>query len=200
MKPNGIGEIFLSSNPYLTFLQRFVRNPKYVGSMIPSSSFLARKMVAPIQWNHIQSIAELGAGTGAITRYIKPRVTKSTNVLLFEMDAKMRRILQLEFPDFDCHANALNLTGILDQKGIGQLDCMISGLPFFNFSPELRNLLLDQITRSLKPGGLFIAFQYSLQMKKALSDAFEIANIDFTPFNLPPAFVYVCRKRMNSIM
>src|SRR5688500_7807906 len=105
MKPNEIGEIFLSSNPYLTFLQRFVRNPKYVGIMIPSSSFLARKMIAPIQWNHIQSIAELGAGTGSITRYIKPRVTKSTNVLLFKMDAKMRRILQLEFPDFDCHAN-----------------------------------------------------------------------------------------------
>lgn len=185
----------MSSNQYLTFLRRFVQNPKQVGSIIPSSQFLARKMLDPIQWKDVQAIAELGAGTGAITRHIKPRVANSTNVLLFEMDATMRRNLQLEFSDFDCYANASHLTGILDQKGIRQLDCIISGLPFFNFSPELRSILLHQITESLKPGGLFIAFQYSLQMKKALSDKFAIEKIDFTPLNIPPAFVYVCKKK-----
>jgi len=50
------------------------------------------------------------------------------------------------------------------------------------------------VYHSLKPGGLFIAFQYSQQMKKLLGEHFSIEKIEFVPLNIPPAFVYVCRK------
>lgn len=54
---------------------------------------------------------------------------------------------------------------------------------------------MDQILSSLKEDGLFIAFQYSKQMKKQLEQHFVIERICFVPRNLPPAFVYVCRKK-----
>jgi len=83
----------------------------------------------------------------------------------------------------------------MKQQHIEQLDCIFSGLPFFNFESELRKTLVAQIVQALKPGGLFIAFQYSLQMKKILSEHFIIETIPFVPLNIPPAFVYVCRKK-----
>jgi len=185
----------LKSNQPGLFLQRFIQNPKRVGSVIPSSRFLAKKMVQSVLWNNVTTIAELGSGTGAITHFLQSRVNESTKVLLFEMDDKMRSELEVNYPSFRSYSNACHLNKIMSQNGIGQLDCVISGLPFFNFSRDVREPLLNEITDALKPGGYFIAFQYSLQMKKYLSEKFIVEKIDFVPLNFPPAFVYVCRKK-----
>jgi phospholipid N-methyltransferase len=185
----------LKLNEYLLFLQSFIHSPKNVGSVIPSSQFLATKMVKQAPWNEIKAVAELGSGTGAITRFINAQVSEPTKVLLFEMNETMRNNLQTEYPDFSCHPNAAQLVEAMKKENIHQLDCIFSGLPFFNFERELRDTLVEQIYKALKPGGLFIAFQYSLQMKKQLSEKFIIEKIDLVPFNIPPAFVYVCRKK-----
>lgn len=182
-------------NESLLFLQGFFNNPQRVGSVIPSSRFLADQMIQPVSWNEVKAVAELGSGTGAITRFMKKQLNESTKVLLFERDKKMRNNLKIEYPDFFCHSDACQLVKKMTQAGIGQLDCIISGLPFFNFTKEMRENLLNQIIEALKPGGVFVAFQYSLQMKKKFAEELIIEKIEFVPFNFPPAFVYVCRKR-----
>ncbi|MCG7381703.1 methyltransferase domain-containing protein [Paenibacillus sp. ACRRY] len=185
----------LNSNDYILFMKSFLHSPKNVGSIIPSSRFLANIMVNHAPWLEAKAVAELGSGTGAITRYIYNQAQDSTKVLLFEMDETMRNNLQRTYPESTCFPNAAHLVDSMKQENIEQLDVIFSGLPFFNFEPELRNTLVDQIYKALKPGGLFIAFQYSLQMKKSLTEHFDIEKIDFTPLNIPPAFVYVCRKK-----
>ena len=184
----------MNSYNSLLFLQKFIQNPKQIGSLWPSSRFLAGKMTQQVDWDDVSAIAEFGSGTGVITREIKSLISKQVKVFLFEKEEKMRRSLQIEFPDFFCCENAVHLINVMNQHGVQQLDCVISGLPFFNFTPELRERLLNQVESSLKPGGLFIAFQYSLQMKKQLSKRFEMEKIHYVPLNFPPAFVYVCRK------
>ncbi|MFC9708944.1 class I SAM-dependent methyltransferase [Paenibacillus sp. NPDC056933] len=185
----------MNSNETILFLKSFLHNPKNVGSIIPSSRFLASRMVGHAPWPEAKAVAELGAGTGAITQRIRQQVQDSTKVLLFEMDEIMRNNLKVAYPSFSCYPNAAHLVESMKQEGVQQLDFIFSGLPFFNFEPELRNTLVDQIYKALQPGGLFIAFQYSLQMKKLLSEHFIIETIDFEPLNVPPAFVYVCRKK-----
>ncbi|MBT2770649.1 methyltransferase domain-containing protein [Halomonas sp. ISL-60] len=185
----------MNSNEYILFLRSFLHSPKNVGSVIPSSRFLANNMVNQAPWPEVKAVAELGSGTGAITRYIHKQAQNLTKVLLFEMDGTMRNNLQAAYPNFSCYPNAAHLVESMKQEGLQQLDCIFSGLPFFNFEPELRNTLVDQIYKALKPGGLFIAFQYSLQMKKTLSEHFMIEKVDLVPLNIPPAFVYVCRKK-----
>lgn len=64
-----------------------------------------------------------------------------------------------------------------------------------NFTEQWRERLLEEIHSVLKPGGQFIAVQYSLQMKRALQQKFVLEKIAFVPWNVPPAFVYVCRKK-----
>ncbi len=192
----------MKKNNYFQFARSFIQQPKQVGSVWPSSRFLASKMIYSIPWHEVNAVAELGSGTGAITKFIKDNVTDGTHVFLFEMDNIMRSQLKTAFPRFHCLPNASRLVEDIQREGINQLDCVISGLPFFNFSPELRESLLQQIYYSLKPGGVFVAFQYSLQMKRHLSLKLEIERIEFVPLNFPPAFVYTCRKEVpaNKIM
>ncbi|NOU74352.1 phospholipid methyltransferase [Paenibacillus sp. LMG 31458] len=182
----------------LLFLYKFISAPKQIGSVAPSSVFLAKKMLEPVQWNQVRSVAELGAGTGAITRHLAQVLHDDAKVLLFEKDQQLRSQLSARFRDFACYADACSMQPALRREGIDGLNCILSGLPFFNFPPALREQLMHQIETTLKPGGLFIAFQYSQQMRKQLSQRFEIEHVHFVPLNVPPAFVYVCRKRGGS--
>ncbi|MBE9916376.1 methyltransferase [Paenibacillus donghaensis] len=177
------------------FLYKFSQAPKQIGSITPSSAFLAKKMLESVDWNQVGHIAELGAGTGAITKYIEAVNLKHAHVLLFEKDSLLRSQIAESFPAYSCYEDACKLTEALQNEQIEQLDCILSGLPFFNFPQDLRDQLMEQIVTSLKPGGLFIAFQYSQQMRKQLSSLFDIEHIHYVPLNIPPAFVYVCRKR-----
>ncbi|WP_081667140.1 class I SAM-dependent methyltransferase [Paenibacillus pinihumi] len=181
----------------LMFFSKFIRMPKQIGSITPSSAFLARKMTAQVPWERTAAIAELGAGSGAITKYIASAIQKHTQVLLFEKDAGLRQRLSEDYPDFSCYPDASCIDDALRQHGLEdeKLDCIVSGLPFFNFPQPVRDKLMEQIAAALKPGGLFIAFQYSQQMRKQLDLQFEMEDVHFVPLNVPPAFVYVCRKK-----
>jgi phospholipid N-methyltransferase len=178
----------------LMFLRKFLRSPQTIGSVTPSSLRLTEKMLEPIDWQEAAAVAELGAGTGVFTRAIRERKRIDCTALIFEQDEEMRSQLVRRFPDL-CHwGDARELTDAMRACGINSLDAVISGLPFANFSPSLREQLLDQIESALKPGGVFVAFQYSLQMRKRLLERFSRVEVQFVPQNIPFAFVYVCRK------
>jgi phospholipid N-methyltransferase len=178
------------------FLNKFLHSPKEVGSITPSSKYLAKALTNSIPWDCVETVAELGSGTGAVTKQIKQMVSeKRTRILLFEKEPVLRKQLALQYPEYTVHPDATDIRGALRKEGIQQLDAIISGLPFFNFPEDLRLKLMNEIVSSLKPGGMFVAFQYSLQMKQLLSRYFDIEHIKLVPLNLPPAFVYVCRKK-----
>ncbi|RUS45097.1 class I SAM-dependent methyltransferase [Cohnella sp. AR92] len=185
----------MSRNHSLLFFRKFIHNPKYVGSVMPSSRFLANRMVRSANWEQAEQIVEIGAGTGAITRVIAERAKPGSKVILFEKEEEMGERLQRDFPQFIRESNALRLVAELKKHNVQEVDYIFSGLPFYNFSPTMRLQLIEQCKAALKPGGKLIAFQYSLQMRKLLSEHFEMERISAVPLNFPPAFVYVCRKR-----
>lgn len=190
-----INNTLINMKEKVKFLNKFFRAPKAIGSVTPSSKFLAQKMVEAVPWSEVESLAELGSGTGAITKYIQKEKNQRSKIILFEQDQNLREQLLQQYPQFSCYPDACQLQAALKHEGIGEVDCVMSGLPFFNFPQHLRDKLLEQILLSLKPGGTLIAFQYSLQLKKQLSLHFDIEKIELVPFNIPPAFIYVCRKK-----
>ncbi|MGR6761519.1 class I SAM-dependent methyltransferase [Paenibacillus sp. T2-29] len=179
----------------LMFLFKFLYSPAYVGSVTPSSRFLAKNMIESIPWSEVHAVAELGAGTGAITQYIPSTTKIHPKVLLFEKDPTMQQSLKRRFPNYLCYSDSRELQLAMKNAQIEQLDCIISGLPFFNFPQAIRDQIVEQIHLSLRDGGMFVAFQYSKQMKQQLGEWFDIEEIKFVPMNVPPAFVYVCRKK-----
>ncbi|WP_227874202.1 class I SAM-dependent methyltransferase [Tumebacillus algifaecis] len=176
------------------FLSKFLTSPKQVGSVLPSSRYLTNKMLEPIDWDQVRAVAELGAGTGVFTRAINRRMHRKAQAVIFEADPMMRNRLKEQSPNLNYWGDATELNHALQQFGMGKLDVVFSGLPFANFEQDMRDKLLSEVVESLKPGGKFIAFQYSLQMKKQLQERFRSVKIGFVPMNVPPAFVYICQK------
>lgn len=141
------------------FLYKFIQSPGSIGSITPSSNFLAEKIMGDLQWDSIDSIVELGAGTGVFTKYISKYKKPSCKAIIFEKDVQLLKSLKKTYPLFYYNREAAILDRILMQFKIKNVDCIISGLPFAMFTPKLRIQLLRAVVRSLKPGGLFIAFQ-----------------------------------------
>lgn len=176
------------------FLEKFFYEPSKIGSITPSSKFLTRKMFFGLAWNEINSIIELGAGTGVFTEYIASHKKSDCKAVIIEQDTFMRRDLQTRFPDFSCAAQAENLPFILQSCHLKKADCIISGLPFAIFSKELRAKILCAVKNSLKKDGQFIAFQYSPQMYSSLRKNFTDVKLGFELRNFPPAFIYRCKN------
>ncbi|MBY6036545.1 methyltransferase domain-containing protein [Fictibacillus nanhaiensis] len=176
------------------FIQKFIQSPLQVGSLFPSSAALARKMTASLAWQNIELAAELGAGTGVITNEIMRCMEPGTKLHVFEKDLEMRKRLQKKYgPSADYHEDACEILKSIGKEE-GALDVVLSGLPFANFDKSLQAQLVTEIYRSLRPGGVLVAFQYSTQMKKTFQATFTEVEISFEPRNFPPAFVYTCIK------
>jgi phosphatidylethanolamine/phosphatidyl-N-methylethanolamine N-methyltransferase len=50
------------------FLRRWARNPLQMGSVVPSSPALCRRIARLARWGPGESVVELGAGTGVVSR------------------------------------------------------------------------------------------------------------------------------------
>lgn len=178
----------------LLFLRRFVSCPIAVGSILPSSRFLVRSMVAGIDWQRVEAVAELGAGTGVITNAVNQSRRPGSRFLSFELDGNMRSALSDRYPSVNFHQDAFRLRAALQDHQMQGLDCVISGLPLFNFPDQQRRRLLADIHDLLNPGGMFVAFQYTRILKPFLVSMYDDMETHFVWANLPPAFVYLCKK------
>ncbi|MBR0261536.1 MAG: methyltransferase [Selenomonadaceae bacterium] len=183
----------------ILFLKKFIDEPKKIGSLTPSSKFLARKMLQNLPWKNFSHIAELGAGTGIFTEQIIERKSPACKCLIVEQDFSMQHLLKEKYNNpprsnliFDSFAEDLYET--LQEINFPPLDCVISGLPFANMEKDLQRRIIENVHCSLKRDGIFVMFQYSLQMKKLLNEYFSSVETSFFLLNFPPAFVYLCKK------
>jgi phospholipid N-methyltransferase len=180
-----------------TFLREFIKENKMVGSLTPSSRFLAAKMIDNIDFSQVNVIVELGPGTGVFTRKIVEKLEKNAHLLVFELNDGFCEQLKQEFQQKNVHIihdSAEQMQKYLNKLGFENADVILSSLPLANFSKDLRTSILNSANKVLCSDGKYIQFQYSLQAKKQLKEMFVDVKIKFTPLNIPPAFVYVCSK------
>lgn len=170
------------------FLKQFFVSPKTVGAVAPTSQVTAAMMARPISSS--ATVLEIGAGTGAITSEVLQRISNSSQLTAVEIDPKLAAILRKNFPTLDIQIEDVELSL---QKEIAY-DVIISGIPFVSMDKKKRDRIFKLIQQRLKTNGLFIAFQYSLYTKKELEHTFSKVDIQFSPQNLPPAFIYICQK------
>ncbi len=181
------------------FIKEFFKEKKTVGAVKPSSKALGKKMLSPINFSNIQAIAEYGPGTGVFTKMIVDQMDKDTVLLVFELHEAFFKKLEKQYSN---HSNvhiindsAENIRKYLDKYKIDHLDAIVSSLPLTNFNNTLTSRILKRAHQSLKEGGIYVQFQYTLNARKILKRIFHGIRINFTPNNLPPAFVYTCVKK-----
>lgn len=175
------------TNPLL-FLKRFLQDPKTVGAIAPTSLTTSRIMAKPIAPD--ATVLELGAGTGIITHAILERIEHPDQLTSIEIDPELAKILHQNFPDIKINIEDIEETL---QRDI-QYDVIISGIPFINMDHKKRTRVFKLIKQRLKPHGLFIAFQYRFVVKKELETLFSNIEIKYSPRNLPPAIVFICKE------
>ncbi|MFD0675654.1 MULTISPECIES: class I SAM-dependent methyltransferase [unclassified Paenibacillus] len=179
-----------------SFFGQFLMNSGQVGSVIPSSGFLIRKMLpVTLPWHKMNQIAELGPGTGVITQYIEKNRSPQSQLYLFEKNEKFREDLGKQFPQLKVLEDALELGEIVKETG-KPFDLIVSGLPFANFSQELKEQLFRTIHDSLAENGTFVAFQYTLLLKREFQLYFPWMDTGYTWMNVPPAWVFKCKKKL----
>lgn len=179
------------------FIAQFFTRGNKVGSMAPSSRFLAKKMLQHIPFNKVKVLVELGPGTGAFTPFLLDRMNANATLILIELNEVFYHELVNKIKDsrvIIVHGSATDLPEILKKLNLEKVDCVLSSLPLAIFTPQLAERVLHASKDALNHGGLYIQFQYSLQSKKKIFRQFGNLKLAFTPLNFPPAFVYTCTK------
>lgn len=102
------------------FFRKFILHPKKIGSITPSSTFLTKKMLGNLPWQELDTIVELGAGTGVFSDYIACNKKKSCQVLLIEQIKKCAKLCRfdtqsstLELMQKNCPGYYMNMTWLV---------------------------------------------------------------------------------------
>lgn len=66
------------------FIKEFIKNPKFIGAVAPSSEYLAEKMIEDINFKECNFIIEYGPGTGVFTEKLIARKKENTLLLVIE--------------------------------------------------------------------------------------------------------------------
>lgn len=180
--------------PY-TFFTQSLKRMRQVGSLVPSSRFLASSMCEHIDSSAAINIVELGPGTGPVTRSILPRMNGSSRLLCIEQNQAFVDHLKRSVTDERVHivqGDAQNMDEYLAAHGMTHVDCIVSSLPLSNIPKQIKADILEACKKHLKPDGHFLQYQYSLNDKKMVKNYFSDMKTDFVLINFPPAFVYKC--------
>lgn len=187
-----IGETYGKLRDSILLLRRFFADPRTVGSIAPSSPALTGAMLKNVDWSRVRSVVELGAGTGVFTKAIIKKMSPQTQLFIFEIDDVLRKKLEKE-TGRRIYKEATSMRQITSDEGADKVDLIISSIPYAVLPPAVTSAILDTLPLCIDFEGTFIAYQYSLQMKKTFSGIFRAVETRFVALNIPPAFVYECR-------
>jgi phospholipid N-methyltransferase len=185
-------------NDFALFFGKFLTQGTRIASVAPSSRWLSRTTVANVRWAHVQTLVELGAGTGPITRVIAERARPDCRVVVVERDADFARLLKERFRGHDnfdiVERDVRDLGSILADRRVQAVDHVISGLPVPSFPHALQLELFRAVRSVLKRDGTFnqiteIPWLFWGFYRKF----FDEVRFAFEPRNLPPAGAYFCR-------
>jgi phospholipid N-methyltransferase len=186
------------------FLKEFISNPTSIGAIAPSSPALAQAMVAGLDLQSADAVLEYGPGTGAFTDHILRGLGPRARFAAIELNSRFAAEFRERYPRVSLFEDSVaNARKICDSAGIGPVDCIVSGLPWATFPSALQVTILDEMMKVLKPGGRFVTFGYihavslppARRFAAVLPRYFQaISKSPVVWMNLPPAFVWRCRR------
>ncbi|MCX6766318.1 MAG: methyltransferase domain-containing protein [Candidatus Moranbacteria bacterium] len=179
------------------FLKAFFENPRQIGAVTQTSSFVAREMTKSINFSAARCLVEFGSGTGNMTEKILEKMSPDCVLFCFEIDKKLAARLSQNIQDHRVKIicdSAENLGKHLSKHGIEKADHIISSIPLTTLPYQTVKNILSYSFQYLQNGGHYIQVQYSLFSLRQIKYLFSSVAVSFVFFNFPPAFVYVCVK------
>ncbi|MBV9583054.1 MAG: methyltransferase type 11, partial [Chloroflexi bacterium] len=128
------------------FFRLYLREPKVVGVVTPSSKFLARTLTDVAQVTTANCVVELGAGTGAVTRTILSRLQPGARLLAFEIVPECLAALHARFTDQRLEIiprSAARLEQELETRDVARVASIVCTLPFLDLPDTLSRRILQ---------------------------------------------------------
>ncbi|MCP4250156.1 MAG: methyltransferase domain-containing protein [bacterium] len=161
-------------------------------------------MVEWIDWPQVQAAVEFGPGTGAFTGHILERLRPAARFFAVELNPALVDVFSKAHPSVQVYRDSVaNVKSLCAREGIDRVDAIVCGLPWAAFSSGDQAEFLAATQSVLRPGGQFATFAYlqglllpaGQRFRKRLRGAFASVERSRTVWrNLPPAFVYRCRR------
>ena len=180
----------------LLFFRNFFRHPRMLGSIIPSSRFLIKQLLQPIDWDQARVIVEYGPGVGGITAEILRRMRPEARLVAIEMNPEFVSFLRKTLVDerLDVvEASAADVREILQKLGLPKADYIISGIPLGSMPKSVREPILRNTCEALATGGSFLVFQFTTRVLPDLYRFFRYVKRKFEPLNILPAHLFFCQ-------
>jgi len=182
----------------LLFARNFFRHPRMLGSIVPSSRFLIRELLAPIDWKRAHVIVEYGPGVGGITAEVLRRMRSDAMLIAIEMNPDFVSYLRGALRDPRLRVvegSAESIDEVLRRCGQSQADYIISGIPFSTIPAPLRERILRKTRAALAPGGAFLVYQFSTRVLQDLKRIYGVVGRKFEPLNVLPAHLFICQPQ-----
>jgi phosphatidylethanolamine/phosphatidyl-N-methylethanolamine N-methyltransferase len=173
------------------FLGRWLRNPLRMGSVVPSSPALCRRIARHTRWAKDEVVVELGAGTGVVSRALLQAGLPPEQLYVVEIEAHMAAHLRATMPGVNVlTGDAFALPEILPRALHGKVGTAICGIPLV-LLPLTQQRRFVQAVEAVAPGQGFLLYTYCatspLPYRKLGLAARREA---WTPLNIPPASVW----------
>lgn len=180
----------------IAFFLGFVRHPRLVASVVPSSRFLTRRLAGFVAASKARVVVELGPGIGGTTRAILDALPEQSRLLAIEINPDfIPRLRSDPDPRLIVHPGcAERIREALDQYGLARPDIVISGIPFSTIPAPLGRRILHSVWSCLKPGGRFVAYQVSGRVARLGRDLLGTPETGVTLLNVPPMRLFHWRK------
>ena len=175
------------------FLKAWLRQPKSVGSVWPTSAPMARRMAGVIDISSGLPVLEVGPGTGTITKAILQTGLPHDMLWSLEYSHAFAARLKAKYPlAHVVEGDAFELAKSLGAACPGQFDSAISALPLLNFPPALRVSFVEQVLDMLPAGRPLIQFSYGPKSPVPPGlGRYKVKRVGMVLRNIPPAQLWV---------
>jgi phospholipid N-methyltransferase len=178
------------------FFRGFLKRPKQVASIIPSSRFLERRVTRAARAARAKLVVELGPGTGGTTRALLRTMAPDAKLVAIEINSYFTEVLE-RWPDTRLvvrQGSAADLGPILADLGLGAPDVVVSGIPFSTMERPIGREILRNVYDALEPGGAFVAYQVRDRVHTLGREVFGNARVQTELLNVPPMRIYRWEK------
>ncbi len=182
----------------LLFGGNFLRHPRMLGSIVPSSRFLVRRVLRPIEWDRARVLVEYGPGVGTMTGRMLAHMRPDAMLILFETNPAFVRYLRRIFLDPRLHVvegSAVSAPDMVRALGAEHADYVVSGIPYSTIPPKVREQILEGTHALLNSRGLLLVYQFTRAVLPDLRRIFGTVEEAFEPRNVLPARLFYCGTR-----
>ena len=176
----------------IDFLKTFIKD-RDVASITPTSMRCVKKVCNNINFTKDITLVEYGPGDGVFSKYLLEKMTPGSKLILIEANKDFSKHLResLNDPRVEVH-NILagDVESVLNPEDSGNVDYVLSGIPFSFLKKDRKHSVLKATKNILKEGGNFLAYQTSGHLKKPVMEVFGNFETDFEPLNIPPYLIY----------